>query len=86
MKGIFKNLIIATIPFAIAMSGGAAGLVATLQGVEMWFMLAVSIGAGVYIGVVIHLLTIIERYDSALVKAYERTRLERLTPRRINHV
>ena len=86
MKGMFKNLIIATIPFAIAMSGGAAGLVATLQGVEMWFMLAVSIGAYVYIGVVMYLLSAIEKYNTALVKAYERNRLERLNPRRINHV
>ena len=79
-------MIIATIPLALAMSGGAAGLVATLQGVEMWFMLAVSIGAYIYVSVVIYLLSAIEKYNNALIKAQNRARLERLNPRRINHI
>ncbi len=59
-------MIIATIPFAIVIGGGAAGIGAALQGLVMWFMLAVAIGAFVYMFVVLKLLDKIERLETQL--------------------
>ncbi len=74
MRRLHKSLIIATIPFALAISGGAAGLGAALQGVAMLFLAVVSIGAFAYVGVVLYLLTVIEAQDRAIDRANERIR------------
>ena len=66
MRGIYKYLIYATIPLALMISSGAAAIGATLQGLIMWFMLAVSIGGGVYIVVVLELLIKINRLQEQI--------------------
>ena len=74
MRGIYKYLIYATIPLAFAMAGVAAAIGATFQGLVMWLMLAVSIGAFVYVFVVLKLLDKIEYWERVHAAQLKRER------------
>lgn len=66
MRGLYKILIYATIPLAFVISAAAVAIGAALQGIVMWVMIAVAIGAFAHVFVVLELLIEIDNLKEQL--------------------